>query len=166
MTAAARVVLSRLSAADDAQFMIDLLNDVSFVRFVRDAGVRTIDDAQQYIRATETSHTEHGYGVHRVALADDEGTPIGIAGLFKRDWLDAPDVGFAFLASFRGLGFAREAASLVLKDARERLGLEKVFAIASPENERSIHLLTKLEFRFVEERMQPSGPVSVFELKL
>ena len=43
-----RLVLRRLDV-DDATFILELLNDPSFIRFIGDKGVRSLDDAGNYI---------------------------------------------------------------------------------------------------------------------
>jgi RimJ/RimL family protein N-acetyltransferase len=71
-----------------------------------------------------------------------------MCGLLKRDELPDPDIGFALLPDFWNKGFAFEAAEAVLKDARERLEIQRVLAITSLENDASINLLQRLGFRF------------------
>ncbi len=158
-----RLTLRQLTH-DDADFIIALLNDADFIRFIRDAGVRTREDACVYVDGVNKSHAQHGHGLLRVALQDGD-VPIGICGVLKRDTLPLADLGFAFLPAHRGKGFAVEAATAVLADASERLRLPKVLAIASPDNERSVHLLTKLGFAFVREQVLSEGAsaVKVFE---
>ena len=95
-------------------------------------------------------YSDHGYGPFRMALADSD-EPIGICGLFRREGLDDPDIGFATLPEFCGRGFAFEAACAVIDHARDELGLPRLIAIVSPENEASVGLIRKLGLRF--ERM-------------
>jgi RimJ/RimL family protein N-acetyltransferase len=78
------------------------------------------------------------------------GIPIGICGPLKRETLEYPDIGFAFLPSFWQRGYAFEAASGVMSYARDVLGLNEIAAITSPGNEPSIKLLEKLGFQFQE----------------
>jgi RimJ/RimL family protein N-acetyltransferase len=73
---------------------------------------------------------------------------MGICGLVKREGLEDTDLGFAFLPPFWGKGYAVEAASAVMTEAREEIGLRKVVAITVPENHRSIRVLEKVGLRF------------------
>jgi RimJ/RimL family protein N-acetyltransferase len=140
-----RLRLRRL-CEDDHAFLIDLLNQPSFVRFIGDRGVRTAEQAKRYVRdGPAASYERHGFGLLCVELKRG-GTPIGICGLLRRDVLEDPDVGFAFLPDHWGRGYAREAAQAVLDAARERLGLERVAAITSLDNAASIRLLEALGF--------------------
>ena len=142
-----RLILRPLTTAD-SQFILTLLNEPSFLRYIGDKKVRTPEDAAQYIlNGPVASYERHGFGLGMVELRDSH-TPIGMCGLLKRDELSDPDIGFAFLPDFWNKGFAFEAAAAVLEDARERLGLERILAITTPDNESSIKLLQKLGMRF------------------
>jgi RimJ/RimL family protein N-acetyltransferase len=66
----------------------------------------------------------------------------------KRDFLEHLDLGFAFLPQHIGLGYGIEASKGVIQFAREELNQKKLLAITDPENQKSIHLLGKLNFRF------------------
>jgi RimJ/RimL family protein N-acetyltransferase len=133
---------------DDAPFILTLLNDPAFLRFIGDKKVRTLEDARQYMaNGPMASYAQHGFGLNLVELKDSQ-TPIGMCGLLKREDLPDPDIGFAFLPDFRSKGFAFEAASAVLNDARERLKLNRFLAIVNPDNDASINLLEKLGMKF------------------
>ncbi|MEM7587100.1 MAG: GNAT family N-acetyltransferase [Acidobacteriota bacterium] len=141
-----RLVLSELTL-DDAEFIFELVNEPAYLRNIGDKGVRNLDGARAYLRnGPLASYRDHGYGVYRTALED--GTPIGICGLLKRDHLDAPDVGFAFLAAYRQQGYGYESASAVMTYGREVLGMDRILAAVSPHNAGSIRLLEKLGMRF------------------
>ena len=145
-----RLALHRLTT-DDADFILELLNEPSFLRFIGDKGVRTRDDACQYIlTGPMASYDRFGFGLYRVERKDG-GEPIGMCGLLKRESLEDADVGFAFLPRFWSNGFALESAAAVLAHGRQTWGLKRILAITSPDNEASIRLLAKLGFRF--ERM-------------
>jgi len=140
-----RLRVRELTAAD-APFMLRLLNEPSFLQNIGDRGVRTIPDAESYIdRGPRAMYAQHGFGLCAVTLAD-EGTPIGICGILKRDTLPEPDIGFAFLPAYWSRGYAFEAASAVRDFARDTLALPGLLAIVSPGNVSSIRLLERLGF--------------------
>ncbi|HEV2836572.1 MAG TPA: GNAT family N-acetyltransferase [Pyrinomonadaceae bacterium] len=133
---------------DDAEFILTLLNEPSFLRYIGDKQVRNLDDARRYILdGPVASYERHGFGLCLVELKNSH-TPIGMCGLLKREELPDPDIGFAFLPDFWNKGYAFEVAATVLKDARERLKLNRVLAIVNPDNDASIKLLQKLGFKF------------------
>ena len=158
-----RLVL-RWLAAEDADFIVALMNDPDWLRFIGDRGIRTADDARGYIATGPTSmYARLGFGLYAVELRETQAA-IGICGLVERDWLEAVDLGFAFLPRFRGAGYAHEAAAATLDHAR-MLGLDRVLAIVSPDNEDSVRLLTKLGFTFQRMARPPAAAdeVCIFE---
>jgi len=146
-----RLILRHLSPDTDAVFVLELLNQPSFLQFIGDKGVRTLRDARQYIvNGPMKSYGQNGFGLYAVELKEN-GVPIGISGLVKRDTLPDADIGFAFLPAYWSQGYAVESAAAVMTYARETLGRVRVVAITSPDNERSAKLLGKIGLRF--ERM-------------
>ena len=102
----------------DAAFVMELLNEPAFIEFIGDKGVRDIAGAEKYLREGPlASYARHGFGLWCVARRTD-GLPFGSCGLLKRDFLDHPDLGYAFLARHHGQGYAHEAATAVLRHAR------------------------------------------------
>jgi RimJ/RimL family protein N-acetyltransferase len=146
----------RLLEADDAAFMLELLNDPSFIRNIGDRGVRTEAQARQYLLdGACASYARHGYGLYLVELKST-GEPIGICGLVKRDYLDDPDIGFAFLPRFWLEGYAYESATAVKAHAFGVLGVPRLLAITSPDNVGSMRVLEKIGLRF-ERMITPPG---------
>src|SRR5579871_5850734 len=114
-----RVDLRELNL-DDADYILELLNEPAFIRFIGDKGVRNLSDARDYLReGPMDSYVRNGFGLYAACLRD--GTPIGMCGLVKREGLDHPDVGFAFLSRYWSNGYAVESAGAVLAYAVEEL---------------------------------------------
>jgi RimJ/RimL family protein N-acetyltransferase len=144
-----RLTLRRLEL-HDAEFILELLNEAAFLRFIGDKGIRSMADARAYIlKGPMDSYWRYGFGLYATCLHD--GTPVGICGLVKRDGLADVDVGFAFLSRHCSMGYAVESASAVLDHARHVLGLQRIVAITAPENLGSIAVLEKIGLKF--ERM-------------
>jgi Acetyltransferases, including N-acetylases of ribosomal proteins len=142
-----RLILRPFTPAD-AEFILTLLNEPSFVRYIGDKKVRDLEAARQYIlNGPVASYERHGFGLCLVELRESH-APIGMCGLLKREELPQPDIGFAFLPAYWNKGFAFESAAAVLQDASERLRLERILAITSLDNEASIKLLQRLGFSF------------------
>lgn len=142
-----RLVLRHLEPGD-ATFILRLLNEPSFIENIGDRGVRNLEDAERYIEnGPRASYDRFGFGLFLVELKSS-GDPLGICGLLKRDALEVPDIGFAFVPEFWSQGYAIEAASATFAWARDTLGIKRLAAITSPNNDKSIRLLEKLGFRF------------------
>ena len=128
----------------DSQFIIELMNSPGWLKFIGDRNVRTIEQAEKYLEnGPIKSYQQNGFGLSMVERKDD-GVPVGMCGILKRDTLDTPDIGFAFLPVFYGKGYALEIASAVMEYAKCNLGLSRISAITVSENDRSISLLEKL----------------------
>ena len=141
-----RLRLDRVTE-EDAGLMLAIWNDPAFIRHVCDRGIRTLEQSLEAMREGALRQwAEFGHGPYRISLRD-EGEAIGICGLFRRENLDAPDIGYSLLPPHYGRGYALEAARAVVDHARDVVGLEKIIAIVSPDNPRSIHLLEKLGMR-------------------
>ena len=138
----------REATADDAAFVLELLNEPSYIRFVADRGLRTGEDAARYIAEKfQPSYVQHGFGFY-IAELKSTGVAIGICGLAKRETLDDVDLGYSVLERFWGNGFAVEAAAGMLDYARRVLGLRRVVGVTAPDNASSIKVLEKIGLRF------------------
>lgn len=138
----------RKFSADDALFMMELTNTADWLRNIGDRNTGSEELARQYLEnGNLKSYREHGYGGYLVELKETR-EPIGMCGLFKRDVLDHPDIGFAFLPGHYGKGYGYEAASAVLRYAFEKLHLTKLLGITLPSNQPSVALLQKIGLKY------------------
>jgi ribosomal-protein-alanine N-acetyltransferase len=137
----------RAVTLEDAAFFLRLLNEPSWLENIGDRGVRSQTDAERYIRdKIQAPFQALGFGLYAVQLRSAP-QPIGLCGLVQRDFLAAPDLGFALLPEYVGRGYATEAARAVMVHARGKLGIERLYAIVRRGNERSVRLLGQLGFR-------------------
>jgi len=149
-----RLILRHL-CIDDAGFIIRLLNEPSFITHIGDKGVRTVEDAKQYLLSGPIdSYDRFGYGLNMVELKKS-GEPVGMCGLVRREDLDDADIGFALLEQHWSQGYAAESAEAVMRHAREMLNLQRIVAIVAQDNHSSIRLLEKIGLTF--ERMIRRG---------
>ncbi len=145
-----RLRLRELGEAD-APFILELLNEPSFIENIVDKGVRNLDQACDYInKGPVKSYRQNGFGLYLTELKDLE-TPIGMCGLIKREGLDHPDIGYALLPAFWSKGYAYESAAAMLEYAKTILKLPLVVGITSPDNIGSARVLEKIGLKF--ERM-------------
>ena len=162
-----RLTLRRLTL-DDAGLMLAVWNDPAFIRHVGDRGVRTIAEAETALEEGAFKlYEDYGYGPYCIARKKD-GVLIGICGLFRRENLTDPDIGFGVLPDYCGKGFAGEAAEAVVAHARDDLGIECLTAIVSPENVASIGLIEKLGLRFDRGITMPGedSEISLYRMQL
>jgi len=135
---------------DDTKFIIELLNSLGWIQFIGDRNVRTEDEAAQYLQnGPLKSYQQNGFGLSLVETKEDRNA-IGMCGIIKRDNMENPDIGFAFLPASYGKGYAVEIASATLSYAIHELGIPKVAAITLPGNIKSIKLLERIGFKFIK----------------
>lgn len=145
-----RLVL-RPMTTEDAEFILALLNEPSFIKNIGDRKVRTLDGAKAYITdGPVASYAKNGFGLYLVELKETH-EAMGMCGLIRRNTLQDVDIGYAFLPKFWSKGYAFEAAMAMKQHARDVIGLKRMVAVVDPQNLSSIHLLEKLGMKF--ERM-------------
>lgn len=151
-----RLTLRRFTP-DDAAFILELVNEPSWLRFIGDKKIHTLEDARKYlVNGPMAMYDRVGFGLYMV---EEKGTgvPAGMCGLIKRDTLEDVDIGFAFLPRFWGKGYAYEAAAATMRYGQDVLKLPRIVAITSPDNESSIRLLEKIGLKYVETRTLAGG---------
>ncbi|MBC3812987.1 GNAT family N-acetyltransferase [Undibacterium aquatile] len=154
ITSTDRLVI-RLFETSDAAFVLELLNDPSWIKNIGDRGIRNLDQARDWILAKPLeSQSRCGFSFYVVTLKDSH-VAIGICGLIKRETLRDVDIGYAFLPRYSGQGYAIEAARATMRHAEQDLGLTKLAAITSPDNVKSNSLLKKMGFVLEEVLVLP-----------
>ena len=156
-------LMLRQMRVEDAEFIFELVNEAAFIRNIGDKGVRTLEDARDYILSGPVaSYAKFGFGLYVVELKET-GAAIGICGLLKRDSLEDVDIGFAFLERFWSRGYAVESARAVMDFGQNELGSKRILAITNPDNLGSIKVLEKIGLRF-EKMIRMPGETT--EIKL
>lgn len=139
-----RLILRHI-ATGDAPHIHALLTDADFLAQIGDRGVKTLADARAAIANRFVPAYAAGIGMFAV-IERSSGVWLGMAGLVDREGLDHIDVGYAFLPTARGKGFATEAVRAVL-DLAEARGIAPVVAIVNAENAPSIRILEAVGLR-------------------
>ena len=161
-----RLTIHRLTLADDA-FIYDLVNQPSWLKFIGDKGVNSLDDATTYIQSIFDMYQKYGFGLYRVELSASS-EAIGICGLVKRETLQDFDIGFALLSQHEGNGYAFESSTAILQQAKDTFNLPRIAAICTPDNHASIKLIEKLGFQLEPSTsLDPNGkPLKLFSITL
>ncbi|SDQ42269.1 Protein N-acetyltransferase, RimJ/RimL family [Chryseobacterium soldanellicola] len=149
-------LIIRPMSLDDAEFIFDLYNRPKFIEFIGDRSIKTIGDAEDYIKNRFLPQFEKlGFGNY-LMVTKEGNHKIGGVGIFEREGLDIVDIGFSLLEEFEGKGYAYEAAVKVKSIGMDDFGLKKISAITSKDNFSSQKLIEKLGLKFIKHVTLPN----------
>ncbi len=152
-----RLIL-RPMAVEDAEFILELYNSPKFIQYIGDRYIRSVSDAESYIKRRFLPQFENlGFGNY-LMLTKEGHHKIGGVGIFERDGLDVVDIGFSLLEQFEGKGYAYEAALKIKSVGMNDFGLTKLSAITTKDNTASQKLIEKLGLKFQRFVKNPNDP--------
>ncbi|WP_222431592.1 GNAT family N-acetyltransferase [Mucilaginibacter achroorhodeus] len=152
MIVTANLTLRRFGP-EDAPFVFELLNTPTWIQFIGDRNIHTLHDAENYIKMLHTNfYSKLGYGPILVALKEDE-TPVGLCGLFKRAYLDHPDIGFAFMPQYAGKGLGYESCMAII----DNYPFDVLYATTTDKNIRSQKLIERCGLHYEKDIETPEG---------
>lgn len=151
---------------NDAPFLLKLLNSPGWLQYIGDREVRDVASAENYISERILPAAKGDIIGNFCCINKETNEVMGTCGIYQRDYLDHPDLGYAFLPQFAGHGYAREAASALLANYRVKRPGKKLAAFTTTDNERSINLLEKLGFQHIGPFQIPddSEELTMFEI--
>ncbi len=132
----------------DASFIFELLNTPKWIKYIGDRNVKTIKDAEAYIKNKMTPQLEKLGFSNNTVIRKSDGVKIGTCGLFDREGIDGVDIGFSFLPQFEKMGYAFESTNKLKEVAINDFNISKISAITLKENLDSQNLLIKLGLQF------------------
>ena len=134
--------------AGDAEFILVLVNNPTWLLYIGDRNIKSIEDARNYLlHGPIKSYHVNGFGLSLVSLKDGN-IPIGMCGLIRRHGLEHADIGFALLPHYAGKGYGYEIAAATMHHAKQKLGITEIVAITSEDNTHSIKLLNRIGLHF------------------
>lgn len=144
-------LLIRPFTQEDIEPSYQMNLDAEVSQYTGDGGV--VSRAEIERRITENVLGDYKkYGFGRLAVEWKATRQfIGFTGLKYLDDLDEVDLGYRFLKAYWGKGIATESAQVCVQYGFERLQLQRIIAMALPENKASIHVLKKLGFTYEKE---------------
>jgi ribosomal-protein-alanine N-acetyltransferase len=117
--------------------------DADVMRYITGGVPWTDDQIRAFVERQVKLYTERGFCRWKL-LTKATGELTGFCGVGF--WRDAPDpeIGWWLARRYWGRGLATEAARTALRDAFERVGLERIISVAMPENAASIRIMEEL----------------------
>ena len=137
-----RLILDTWQSSDWTAFR-PIATDPEVMRYITGGAPWTDDQIWVFVERQVKLYTERGFCRWKL-LPKATGELIGFCGVGF--WRDAPDpeIGWWLARRYWGLGLATEAAVAALRDAFERVRLERIISVAMPDNAASIRIMEKL----------------------
>ena len=156
-------LLLRTFTPEDAQLIYDLNLDPDVTKYTGDP-IRNITHAQQVLeQVILPQYALYNYG--RWAVFVKEGQEfIGWCGLKNRPERGEIDLGYRFLQSAWGRGYATEAAFACIKYGFEKLHLQRIVGRAMPANSGSLRVLEKCGMTYIGDEIVDDHPAKTYEI--
>lgn len=147
---------------EDAAFILELYNTPKWLENIGDRNVKSIEAAEEYIKAKMRPQLERlGFGNFTI-LRKEDGVRLGICGLYDREGMEGIDIGFALLPQYEGNGYAFESARRLKELAFGKFGLKEIFAITTIANKASQDLLVRLRMQILKTITIPNDPEELY----
>lgn len=138
----ARLRLRYLTLAD----LDDLYHIYSNPEVMKYVGTRTKDETSSAL-VSMIEHWKHGFGMW-ATIHKDTGKFIGRCGLCFLDNTPEIELGYTLDKPYWNMGLATEASLAILKYGFEQIRLERIVAIARPENIASQKVMQKVCMKY------------------
>jgi RimJ/RimL family protein N-acetyltransferase len=156
-------LLLRQFEPGEGQLIFTLNEDPEITRYTGDP-VRDLAHAEEVLNEVILpQYNLYNHGRWAVLTKPDMEF-IGWCGLKYRPELDEIDLGYRFMKSAWGKGYATEAAMASIKYGFEQLGMRKIVGRAMPGNLGSIKVLEKCGMKFIGEEIVDGHPALTYEL--
>jgi RimJ/RimL family protein N-acetyltransferase len=147
----------RVPASQDAEDLYDLLADADVMWGLGKEPVSAVEEVRAVIEGMIRDWRSDGLGAFVLETATTDPQVVGQAGLMifdARDWTPStwakagphaqPELGWALMRAYWGHGYATEAAAAIRNWAAERLKIDRLVSLISPENVRSQRVAERL----------------------
>jgi RimJ/RimL family protein N-acetyltransferase len=140
-----RLYLTKFTTLD-TDFIIRLVNSPGWLQYIGQRNVTNQKQALEYMERMYFGKYKAGEPSFEKVILKETNQAIGMCGVLKRDSLEHPDLGYAFLPEYHGQGFAKEIARAAMQYFTKNYSIQKLIAITTKDNEKSIALLHSLGF--------------------
>ncbi|HEV2705378.1 MAG TPA: GNAT family N-acetyltransferase [Pyrinomonadaceae bacterium] len=122
--------------------------DPEVMRYIGTGTPHTREQSLERMQANIARWRTNGFG-HWAVVEKSSGELMGWCGLARLDETPEVEVGYGLARRFWGAGAATEAARASLRFGFEQLGLERIAAVAFPENTASRRVMEKLGMTYL-----------------
>ena len=135
---------------DDFDFLRSCQTDSRMME--HQGGLMDETQMNKFLNRLKEHWLKHGFG-HYIAILKDKKILVGYFSLkYLTDAhaeLKEPDLGYAIIPKFWGMGLATEGGKALVKYAFDKLHFSKIQALNYPENKASTRVLEKIGFKKV-----------------
>jgi RimJ/RimL family protein N-acetyltransferase len=130
----------------DLTAILTVYGDRDAMRWVGDGEPISAADARRWMQVTSENYEKRGYGMFAVELPSS-GEVIGFVGIVHPNQQEEPEIKYAYLRQYWGLGIATEVARGMIRYGEVTHGLRHIIATTAPENLASHRVLLKAGMR-------------------
>jgi len=141
-----RLILRDISLGDKED-MLRLHSDIEVQKYTGEELVGSLEEMEMIIKERIVNYKKYGYGRWATFIKKDMQF-IGWSGLAYLPEFDQIDIGYRFLQQYWGFGYATEASRAILTHGFEKLGMNRIIAIAMKGNKASINVMQKIGMQF------------------
>ena len=142
-----RLILRPLEPGD-AEDIHAVYSDASTFEYLASEPSESIEETREVIARVERRLRERGLALGAV-VERASGRVIGDCGLQHLEGGEQVEVGYRMGREYRGRGYTTEAVRAWLSYGLETLGLDRIVAVAKPENRASTRVMEKAGMTFV-----------------
>ena len=154
----------RKKIIEDAPFLFELNSNFLVTRYTGDVAFKNIIEAENIVRYIINQYNKNGYARWLVIEKETE-KPLGWCGLKYHDDTKETDIGYRFLQSAWGKGFATEAARACIDYGFNSFNLSRIIGNAMKDNVASIKVFEKLGMNYFDETLIDGGSSVQYEIK-
>ena len=156
----ARLRLSAFTLNDLMTFRV-MQSDPDVMKYIGDGKPRDEEQVIAWVERNTLRWKQHGLGLWAVTLAGP-GTLLGWCGLAMLDGTAEVEVGYGFDKPYWNMGYASEAARASLRFGFGKLNLERIVAVAIPDNIASRCVMEKLGMKYVRQAFHYGADVAYY----
>lgn len=158
-----RLLLRRFTNSDaDAALTLSMNSLPEVLQYLHEPLLKDLDHAKEILQDVILPQYENNLGRWAVHIKETNEF-IGWCGLKYRPERNETDLGYRFIPSFWGKGYATESAKACLDFGLETLKLEKISACAHIHNIASLAVLKKIGMHYTGDDIIDDCPVKCFE---
>ncbi len=137
----------RQFSMDDLDDLFAIRSDPEVMRFIGESRPQSLDQVRDALENVISVWKQHGFGRWAIVHKGDEKL-IGWCGLAFLDNTDEIEIGYGIAKEYWGKGLTTEAAVVSIKYGFEDLKLNRIVAVAMPENIASRRIMEKMGMRY------------------